>query len=116
MNFLSKLFSRTGTSVYEGRVQRINELETEYEKYSDDELKAETKRLRLLPEEYIERGFALVREAAKRVLNQRHFDVQLIGGLALYDGMVAEMATGEGKTLAATAPVFARALTVPPTG
>jgi preprotein translocase subunit SecA len=115
--FLSKLFSGSSLGKYEQAVARINALEPEFEKLNNEELRAETQRLReqALSSEgtdagFVERGFALVREAAKRTLQQRHFDVQLIGGLALYEGRIAEMATGEGKTLAATAPVFARAL------
>jgi len=97
-------------------VKQINALEPEYEKLSDDELKALTtafrKRLeegesldQLLPE-----AFANVREVSKRVMGMRHFDVQLIGGMALHDGKVAEMRTGEGKTLVATLAVYLNAL------
>ncbi len=98
-------------------VQRINALEPEIEKLSDDELAAQTERFRarlqegeslddLLPE-----AFATVREAAKRTLGQRHFDVQLIGGIVLHQGKIAEMKTGEGKTLVATLPAYLNALT-----
>ncbi len=98
------------------RVNDINKLSDKYEKLSDDKLKAQTaafkKRLdggetldKLLPE-----AFAVVRESAKRVLGQRHFDVQLMGGIVLHEGKVAEMKTGEGKTLVATAPVYLNAL------
>ncbi|PIZ01133.1 preprotein translocase subunit SecA [bacterium (Candidatus Gribaldobacteria) CG_4_10_14_0_8_um_filter_33_9] len=97
-------------------VDRINTLEPKFEIFSDIELKNKTeefkKRLRgketlndLLPE-----AFALVREAAKRNLNQRHFDVQLIGGIVLHHGRIAEMKTGEGKTLTATLPLYLNAL------
>lgn len=98
------------------RVKEVNALEDKYKKLSDAKLKAQTvefkKRLKdesidkLLPD-----AFAVAREAARRVLGQRHFDVQLIGGMVLHEGNVAEMKTGEGKTLVATAPVYLNALT-----
>ena len=98
-------------------VARINELEPDYEKLSDQELKAKTAEFRgrlasgetldqLLPE-----AFATVREAAKRTLKQRHYDVQLIGGITLHEGKIAEMKTGEGKTLVSTLPAYLNALT-----
>ncbi|MCD6402581.1 preprotein translocase subunit SecA [bacterium] len=98
-------------------VERINLLESSFEKFSNEKLKEKTQefkeRLRkgetlddLLPE-----AFALVREAAKRTLGQRHFDVQLMGGIVLHQGKIAEMKTGEGKTLAATLPLYLNALT-----
>ncbi|HYJ90897.1 MAG TPA: preprotein translocase subunit SecA [Pyrinomonadaceae bacterium] len=113
-------------------VVEVNDLETQIEKMSDDELKAQTAKFKeritaelkgiedkderrkaeqeilhqLLPE-----AFATVREAGKRVLAMRHFDVQLIGGLALHQGRIAEMRTGEGKTLVATLPSYLNALT-----
>ncbi|MDI6591747.1 MAG: preprotein translocase subunit SecA [Patescibacteria group bacterium] len=97
-------------------VEKINKLEPEFESFSNEKLKEKTgefkERLKkgetlddLLPE-----AFALVREAAKRTLNQRHFDVQLIGGIVLHQGKIAEMKTGEGKTLAATLPLYLNAL------
>ncbi len=96
---------------------KINSLEPAFEKLSDEELKAKTEEFRqrlnnnetidqLLPE-----AFAAVREAAKRSLGMRHFDVQLVGGMALHDGKIAEMRTGEGKTLVATLPAYLNALT-----
>lgn len=98
------------------RVKEINVLSDKYKKLSDSKLKDQTqefkKRLKsesldkLLPD-----AFAAVREAATRTLKQRHFDVQLIGGMALHEGNVAEMKTGEGKTLVATLPVYLNALT-----
>jgi preprotein translocase subunit SecA len=98
------------------RVVRINALEDKYKKFTDKQLKEQTdvlkKRLKkesldaILPD-----AFALVREAADRSLGMRHFDVQFIGGMVLHEGNVAEMKTGEGKTLVATAPVFLNALT-----
>ncbi|HEX3044362.1 MAG TPA: preprotein translocase subunit SecA [Bacillota bacterium] len=98
------------------RVAAINELEPEYEKLNDTELQAKTAEFKerfaggetldeLLPE-----AFAVVREAAKRTLGQRHYDVQLIGGMVLHEGKIAEMKTGEGKTLVATLPVYLNAL------
>jgi len=98
------------------RVKAINALEDKYKKMSDEKLQQQTevlkKRLKkesldaILPD-----AFAVVREAADRVLGMRHFDVQLIGGMVLHEGNVAEMKTGEGKTLVATAPVYLNALT-----
>jgi len=98
-------------------VEKINSLEKRYSSLKDEDFKGLTlnfkKRIKkgesledLLPE-----AFAAVREAAKRTLNQRHFDVQLLGGIVLHQGKIAEMATGEGKTLAATLAVYLNALT-----
>ena len=98
-------------------VNKINGLEEEISKLSDEELRAKTDEFKnrlqngetlddLLPE-----AFATVREASKRVLGMRHFDVQLIGGIILHQGRIAEMKTGEGKTLVATLPVYLNALT-----
>lgn len=101
----------------EKRVVAINALSDKYEKMSDAELRKQTdvlkKRLKkkgetldtILPD-----AFAVVREAAKRVIGERHYDVQLIGGMAIHDGNVAEMKTGEGKTLVATLPAYLNAL------
>ncbi|MDB5186184.1 MAG: secA [Candidatus Saccharibacteria bacterium] len=98
------------------RVRDINVLADKYEKLSDKELQAQTDVLRTrLEKESLDKvlpdAFAVVREAASRTLGQRHYDVQLIGGMALHEGSVAEMKTGEGKTLVATAPVYLNALT-----
>ncbi|HND85564.1 MAG TPA: preprotein translocase subunit SecA, partial [Pseudobdellovibrionaceae bacterium] len=98
-------------------VDQINSLEQNLTGLSDDELKAWTPKLRerlakgetvnqILPE-----AFAVCREASKRVLGMRHYDVQLIGGIVLNSGQIAEMRTGEGKTLVATLPVYLNALT-----
>jgi preprotein translocase subunit SecA len=98
------------------RVREINDLEPEIEALSADELRAKTEEFRnrfeegeelddLLPE-----AFACVREAAKRTLGMRHFDVQLIGGMVLHEGRIAEMKTGEGKTLVATLPLYLNAI------
>ena len=97
-------------------VEKINSFESEFKGFSNEKLKEKTTELKerlkrgetlddILPE-----AFALVREAAKRTLHQRHFDVQLIGGIILHQGKIAEMKTGEGKTLAATLPLYLNAL------
>lgn len=102
---------------YKGTVDRINALEDDFAKLTDEELAAKTQEFRarhadgesldkLLPE-----AFAVVREASKRTLGLRHFDVQLIGGIVLHNNSIAEMKTGEGKTLVATLPVYLNALT-----
>ena len=98
------------------RVKDIDSLAEKYSKMNDAQLKKQTKLLkdRLVKEsldQILPDAFALVREAATRTLGQRHFDVQLIGGMVLHEGNVAEMKTGEGKTLVATLPVFLNALT-----
>ena len=119
MSFLTKLFGDPNAKVVKELrevADKINTLETQISALSDEDLKAQTAKLRerltkgetlddLLPE-----AFATVREASKRVLGQRHFDVQLIGGIALHRGHIAEMRTGEGKTLTATAPMYLNAL------
>ncbi|MDI3280299.1 MAG: preprotein translocase subunit SecA [Bacillota bacterium] len=98
-------------------VDVINGLEPEMQKLSDEELQAKTPAFRQRLEngesldELLPEAFAAVREAARRTLGQRHFDVQLMGGIVLHQGKIAEMKTGEGKTLAATAPVYLNALT-----
>lgn len=97
-------------------LRRINSLEPAMEQLSDDQLKAKTAEFRaryakgeklesILPE-----AFAVVREASRRVIGQRHFDVQLIGGIVLHEGKIAEMRTGEGKTLTATCPLYLNAI------
>ena len=97
-------------------VDQINELESYYTSISDEELGNEsTKFKRLLSEgcdisEILAESFATVREAAKRTLGQRHYDVQLIGGIVLHQGKIAEMRTGEGKTLVATLPAYLNSL------
>ncbi|MHB9019602.1 MAG: preprotein translocase subunit SecA [Minisyncoccota bacterium] len=93
-------------------IEKINNLEKEISSLNNEQLLEESKKLFGLEisETELVRGFALVRETAKRNLKQRHFDVQLMGGLALHQGMIAEMATGEGKTLASTAPIYLNAL------
>src|SRR3989344_9214432 len=97
-------------------IEKINSFEPHMQALSAEELKGKTQEFKarlqqgqalddLLPE-----AFALVREAAQRTLNQRHFDSQLIGGIVLYQGKIAEMRTGEGKTLSATLPAYLNAL------
>ncbi|EOJ1124803.1 preprotein translocase subunit SecA [Campylobacter coli] len=102
---------------YLKRVAQINALESKYQNLSDDELKAEFGKFKeqILSGEKKESDilndvFAIVREVGKRTLNMRHFDVQLIGGMVLHDGKIAEMKTGEGKTLVATLPVVLNAM------
>jgi preprotein translocase subunit SecA len=115
-----RLFGTANDRVVKGMqplVAAINAAEPEVEKLSDDQLRARTAWLkeRLAKGETLDDllvdAFATVREAAKRTLGQRHFDVQLIGGIVLHRGMIAEMKTGEGKTLVATLPVYLNALT-----
>lgn len=97
------------------RIGEINALEPKYKKLTDKQLKDQTAKLKArLEKENLDKilpdAFALVRESASRVLGQRHFDVQLIGGMVLHEGKVAEMKTGEGKTLVATLPVYLNAI------
>ena len=119
LNFLGKLFDSNEKELNKLKplVSQINSLEPQFEKLKDDQLKEKTKEFKerlqkgetlddLLPE-----AFAAVREAAKRTLGQRHFDVQLMGGIVLHQGKIAEMKTGEGKTLVATLPLYLNALT-----
>jgi len=101
---------------YLPRVREINELEKELEALSDDALKSRTEEFKkqvaagAALDELLVPAFATVREAAKRALGQRHFDVQLIGGMILHEGKISEMKTGEGKTLVATLPVYLNAI------
>ena len=103
-------------SRYNKIVESINSLEDEMKSLTDDELQNYTQKLKndlkegKVKDSIIEQAFSLVREATKRVLNIRHFDVQLIGGLVLNDGKIAEMKTGEGKTIVALLPTFLNAL------
>ena len=97
-------------------IEKINSFEPSLQGLSDEDLKAKTKEfkerlgMREALDDMLPEAFAMVREAAKRVLNQRHFDVQLIGGVVLHQGKIAEMRTGEGKTLSATLPAYLNAL------
>jgi preprotein translocase subunit SecA len=119
-NFLTKIFGSRNDRLlktYRKTVEQINRLEPEFEKLSDEQLKAKTEEFkqRLAQGEAIDKllpeAFAVVREGSKRIMKMRHFDVQLLGGIALHHGKVAEMRTGEGKTLTATLPVYLNALT-----
>ena len=117
--FLTKIFGSRNDRLlktYRKTVERVNALEPQFEKLSDEALQGKTAEFKqrlaqgetldaLLPE-----AFATVREASKRIMKMRHFDVQLLGGLTLHHGKVAEMRTGEGKTLTATLPVYLNAL------
>src|SRR5205085_12306917 len=119
MSLLTQIFGSRNQRLlkqYQKTVREINALEPQIEKLSDAELQAKTPEFKsrvaagaslddILPE-----AFAVCREAAKRVLKMRHFDVQLIGGMVLHYGKIAEMGTGEGKTLMATLPVYLNAL------
>ncbi|NLP43484.1 MAG: preprotein translocase subunit SecA [Peptococcaceae bacterium] len=118
MGCLKKLFDNNSREIkkYQKRVEIINGYEPEMQKMSDHQLKAKTEEFKerlangetlddLLPE-----AFAVVREAAFRVIGLRHYDVQLIGGMVLHEGRIAEMKTGEGKTLVATLPSYLNAL------
>jgi len=112
--FFKKLF---GEYNFEPLIKNINSLEPELEKVTDEGLKNRSLDLKKTIqndgnlEDALAEAFAVVREAARRTLKQRHFDVQLIGGIVLHQGRIAEMLTGEGKTLAATAPAYLNALT-----
>ncbi len=120
LNFLTKVFGSKNERELKRLaplVEQINALEPEIQAMSDETLRAQTLRFKerlengeplddLLPE-----AFATVREASVRTLEMRHFDVQLIGGIILHQGKIAEMKTGEGKTLVATLPAYLNALT-----
>ncbi|MEM1289662.1 MAG: preprotein translocase subunit SecA, partial [Pseudomonadota bacterium] len=115
----SKIFGSSNDRLvkgYQSRVDAINALEAEMEALSDDALRAKTTefRERLANGEELDdllsEAFAVVREGAKRALGQRHYDVQLIGGMVLHEGKISEMKTGEGKTLVATLAVYLNAL------
>ncbi len=101
---------------YQARVNAINALEPELAKLTDEQLKARTAEFKAqlaegkTLDDILVPAFATVREASKRTLGQRHFDVQLIGGMVLHEGDIAEMKTGEGKTLVATLAVYLNAL------
>jgi preprotein translocase subunit SecA len=119
-SFASKIFGSSNdrrVKSYRSRVEAINALEPELEKLSDDELRARTETFRqqyrdgTSLDDLLVPAFATVREAGKRTLGQRHFDVQLIGGMVLHEGSIAEMKTGEGKTLVATLAVYLNAIT-----
>jgi len=119
MSFLNKIFKDSNQKYldkFQPLVEQINNLEEKFKGFSDEDLKNKTKEFkeRLKKGETLDdllvEAFAVVREASKRTLNQRHYDVQLIAGIALHQGRIAEMKTGEGKTLAATLPLYLNAL------
>ena len=126
LNFLSKIFDENNKKLaqYKKIVEQINALEPKYKKLSDKQLAGKTAEFKKLIDEKRKKGetdkdilsnllpdaFATVRETSARVLNMRHFDVQLIAGIALHHGVVTEQKTGEGKTLTVTAPLYLNAL------
>ncbi len=125
MSFLSNIFSSSNESVVkrmQKTVDQINSLEKEFESKSQDDLKQLTAKWKTelaaldmeaqkkYLDEILPQAFAAVREASKRTIGQRHYDVQLVGGIVLHQGSIAEMRTGEGKTLVATLPLYLNAL------
>ena len=119
INFLTKIFGSRNERLlkqYRKSVQAINALESQLEKLSDDALRAKTQEFKdrvaggATLDSLLVEAFAVVREGSKRIMKMRHFDVQLLGGMALHHGKIAEMRTGEGKTLTATLPVYLNAL------
>ncbi|MEO7242908.1 MAG: preprotein translocase subunit SecA [Variovorax sp.] len=118
-NFLTQIFGSRNDRLlkqYRKTVTRINALETQFEALDDVQLRAQTDEFKTriasgeALEDILPEAFAVVREGSKRVMKMRHFDVQLLGGMALHHGKIAEMRTGEGKTLTATLPVYLNAL------
>jgi len=119
MSFLTKIFGDENKNYFkklQPSVAAINGLEKDFQDLSDGQLRGKTEEFRerlaksALLDDLLPEAFALVREAARRNLGQRHFDVQLMGGIVLHQGKIAEMKTGEGKTLTATCPVYLNAL------
>ena len=119
MSILSKIFGDPNEKFIRGLqpiLEKIKSFESEFEKLSAGQLKEKTKEFKARLEkgetldEILPEAFALVREAGKRTLNQRHFDAQMVGGIVLHQGKIAEMRTGEGKTLSATLPAYLNAL------
>ena len=120
MNILQKIFGTKSTRTMKklkSTLDKVNSYEEEMSKLSDKELRNKTEYFKELLkngktlEDILPESFAVVREASKRVLNMRHYDVQILGGIILHQGRIAEMKTGEGKTLVATLPVYLNALT-----
>jgi preprotein translocase subunit SecA len=119
MSLLTKLFGGNEREVkkYLPAVDQINDLEPTFEALSDEQLREKTDEFRQRlgdgepPDDLLSEAFALVRETARRQVGQRHYDVQLIGGIVLHQGKIAELKTGEGKTLTATLPLYLNALT-----
>ena len=119
MSLLNKLFDQNQKFINKNKsiVKKINDLEDQIKKLSDQEIKNKTEELKQIiqgkkqsPEDILPTAFALAREASIRTLNQRHFDVQLFGGISLAQNKIAEMKTGEGKTLTAVLPNYLNAL------
>lgn len=119
LGLVKKIFGDTNerdVKKYLKTVVKINELESTFEALSDEQLRAKTEEFKNriekgeAVEDILPEAFAVVREAAKRTIGQRHYDVQLIGGMVLHDGRISEMKTGEGKTLVGTLPVYLNAL------
>jgi len=120
LNIVNKLFGGLSSNYlkkYENVVKKINNFESEISNLSNDDLKNKTDFFKnkiqvekLNIDQILPEAFSVVREVAKRTLNMRHFDVQLIGGIVLHEGKIAEMKTGEGKTLAATLPAYLNAI------
>jgi len=119
-NLLTQIFGSRNDrllKLYRKTVDRINALEPQFEKLSDEQLRAKTEEFKArvakgeLLDDILPEAFTVVREGSKRVMKMRHFDVQLQGGMALHNSKIAEMRTGEGKTLTATLPVYLNALT-----
>ena len=116
---VTKLFGNENEKIlkrYRKKVVQINARESEMETLKDEDFPGRTEQFRerikegAVEDDLLPEAFALVREAAKRVIGERHYDVQLMGGMALHEGNIAEMATGEGKTLSSTCPVYLNAL------
>src|SRR3989344_5315510 len=124
MALFSNVFPADPVKKLQPLVEQINALEGEFEKLSNEEVKQKTEQwkkeitekaanngeVKKVLDDYLVPAFALVREAAKRAIGQRHYDVQLLGGIVLHQGKIAEMKTGEGKTLVATLPLYLNAL------
>jgi len=126
MGILNKIFGDPNQKIIKSLnpiIDKINSLEEKYKNFSEDEVKKETLRFKKILvnkkdeelqnklNEILPEAFALTRESAKRILNQRHYDAQLVGGIILHRGQISEMKTGEGKTLVATLPLYLNALT-----
>ena len=119
MSLINKIFGHANEKYLKAThplVEQINSFEKKFQVFSEEQLKEKTTELRerlkknRVLDDVLPEAFALVREAAKRTLNQRHFDVQMVGGIVLHQGRIAEMKTGEGKTLTSTLPLYLNAL------
>jgi preprotein translocase subunit SecA len=116
---LEKIFGTQNTRMLESikpLVNQVNALEEELEKLTDDQLKAKTQEFKArlssgqTLDDILVEAFAVVREVSRRTIKLRHYDVQILGGVVLHQGKIAEMSTGEGKTLVATCPIYLNAL------